>query len=115
MAELTITDDELVVELSLAERLGAMHRSLRIPLDAITAVQRVDHARHEVRGFRAPGTGAPGLVALGTWRRRGTKTFAAAYRDHPGYIIDLDGQTFSRLIVSFDPVPELEDVVRATG
>ena len=33
----------------------------------------------ELSGLRAPGTGLPGVIALGTWRGRGQKDFAALF------------------------------------
>ena len=76
-----------------------------------TQVRRVtylDQPRTELHGLRAPGTGLPGVVYLGTWRTWERKTFVAAYRHDPGYVIDLEGHDFDRLIVSGERVPFLE-------
>jgi hypothetical protein len=55
-----------------------------------------------LRGVRAPGTGIPGVISLGTRRATGVRDFAAVYRNRPALVIDLDGAGFNRLIVSVD-------------
>ena len=54
----------------------------------------------ELHGIRAPGTGVPGVVALGTWRHRGGKDFAVVYRGGPAVIVELEGTRYRRLLVS---------------
>jgi hypothetical protein len=102
MAELKVEGDEMVVELSGLEKAGAFHGDVRVPRSAVREVRKVDHAMGAVRGFRAPGTGLPGVIALGTWRRKGSKDFVAAYRRGPGVVVELDGAAYGRLIVSTD-------------
>ncbi len=102
MAELSIDGDELVIGLSRWEQLGALRGDLRVPVSAIAGVREVAAASRELRGFRAPGTGWPGRIALGTWRGRFGKDFVATYRREPGVVIELQGQPFSRLIISGD-------------
>jgi hypothetical protein len=105
MAKLRIEGDELVVHLSGWERFGAFHGHVRVPLAQVTEVRSVEAATRELYGLRIPGTGLPGVIALGTWRRRGAKDFVAAYRRRPGVVIDLDGHDFARIVVS-GVVPE---------
>lgn len=111
MAELRITGNELHVQLSRWERVGALSGDVTVPISSITDVEHVDSARSAIRGLRAPGTGLPGVVALGHWRGRGRHDFVAAYRNEPGYVVRLDGQRFDRLIVSSPPVPSLDALV----
>jgi len=107
-----IGDSELSIILSRWEKVGALRTSnVTVPLSAISSVQRLGNARDGIRGIRAPGTGLPGVIALGTWRTRKAKDFVAATRDEPGYLIELDGQDFSRLVVSSAPVEELEALI----
>lgn len=105
MASVAVEGDELVVRLSARERVGALRSEVRVPVTSVREVHTVTVASKGLRGFRAPGTGLPGVVALGTWRRRGGKDFVAAYRRHPGIVIELEGQEFDRLIVS-GPAPD---------
>ncbi len=61
----------------------------------------------ELRGVRAPGTGVPGRIALGTWRYRGGKDFAALYGGKPAVIVHLRDAPFRRLLVSADDAEPL--------
>ncbi|MEI9907760.1 MAG: hypothetical protein WDO06_07590 [Actinomycetota bacterium] len=58
--------------------------------------------RKIIRGFRAPGSGFPFLVALGTWRIRKGKNFVAVYRKRPGYVFTFSGGDFNQWIVTPD-------------
>lgn len=112
MAELTVVDDQLHVELSTWEKVGALQRSdLTFPMSSISSVARVDDAREPIRGIRAPSTGWPGRIALGSWRTRRTVDLVAVYRNDAGYLIELDGERFDRLIVSSPRVPQLEALI----
>jgi len=101
MANLLIDGDELVIELSTWERLGAVRSNdVRVPLAAVESVEDVDDAYAAVRGLRVPGTAWPGRIKLGTWRRRGGKDFIAVTRHDPGVVVELTNQSFDRLIVT---------------
>jgi hypothetical protein len=102
VADLVVEGAELVLHLSRIEKLGGLQSDVRVPLSAV----RVE----ELRGLiRCPGTGWPRVIALGTFRRRGTKAFAAVYRDRPGIVVDLSDGGVQRLVVS---TPDADDLVR---
>jgi len=105
MAELEVDGDELVVRLGPWERIGTLRTSdVRVSRRSITATRQVDRAHREVRGLRAPGTGLPGRILIGTWLRRGGKDFVAVSGKGPGVVIELRGERFDR-IVTTAPVP----------
>ena len=111
MAIVNVSAVDVVVRLTALEKLGALHGDVRVPRAAVRGVHISTEPFSEVRGFRAPGTGFPGLIALGTWRRRGgKKDFIAAYRGRPAVIIDLDQDLagYERLIVSVDSPHEVQ-------
>ena len=108
MATLTPDNGDLVLALSTLERLGGMHGDIRVPLHAVEDVAVSERPFRELRGLRAPGTGWPGRIALGTWRHRGGKGFAAVYRGRRGVIVRLREGEFAWLCVSAD---DPEDVV----
>lgn len=99
MARLSVQGAELVVHLSLLERIGAFHGPLRVPLSSVVDVTPTSNAWGALRGLRAPGTGLPGVIALGTWRFRGEKDFVAVYR-RPGIVVRLQHGEWSRLVIS---------------
>jgi hypothetical protein len=109
VAEIAFDDGNVVVHLGVWEQLGAFHKTLRIPFGHVSAVWTSATPRHELRGLRAPGTGLPGAVLLGTWRTRNTKDFAAIYRNRPALIVELHDDEFDRVVVSVeDPADVME-------
>jgi hypothetical protein len=102
VATLLAEDGDLVVRLSRWEKLGAFHDDVRVPRAAVEEVYVSRRPFHEVRGLRAPGTGVPGCVALGTWRHRRGKDFVALYRGKPAVVVRLRGAPFQRLLVADD-------------
>ncbi len=104
MATIATEGSELVVRLNPLEKLGAFHGNVQAPLAAIRSVAVTAHPWREIGGFRAPGTGVPGLIMLGTIRAKGGKEFAAVYVRRSAVLVELDGQPFARLIVcTVDP------------
>ncbi|MGH3780655.1 MAG: hypothetical protein ACRDRO_08515 [Pseudonocardiaceae bacterium] len=74
---------DLVLRLTPWEKVGALHGDLRVPLRAVRMVSVVAEPWNALRGIRAPGTGWPGWIMLGTtWGKFG-KDFAAVYRRRP--------------------------------
>lgn len=102
MASLDVDGDELVLRLSGLEKVGSLHGDVAVPASSVRAVTSSDQPWKALRGIRAPGTGCPGLIMLGTTRGRGWKDFNAVYRRRPVVIVDLQGQEFARLVVSTD-------------
>ncbi|HTW20184.1 MAG TPA: hypothetical protein VME70_08250 [Mycobacteriales bacterium] len=112
MAELVTEGPELVLRLGRWERLGAMHDSIRVPRANVTSVRAVADPWAELRGLRAPGTGIPGVIALGTRRGGFGKDFAAVYGHRPGVVVELDGAEFHRLVVSSDRAQSLARTIQ---
>ncbi len=111
MATLTVDGPDLVVGLSWLEKLGAFRGDVRVPLRAVRAVEADPEPWAALRGIRSPGTGIPGVIALGTRRYAGGRDFAALRGRGPAVRVDLDEQApFGRLVVS---VPDTENAVAA--
>ncbi len=102
MAELRIHDEDVQVRLSALQELGAVRRSFAVPRSAVAHVEVVDEPFSRIRGIRAPGTGWPKTIALGTWRGRGTKDFLSIRKDERAVLIELEGQDFDRLLIGCD-------------
>jgi hypothetical protein len=100
VATLRREGDEIVLKLNDLEKAGALHGDVRVPAASVRLVRVSTTPFRDLRGIRAPGTGVPGAVALGTWRYRGGKDFAALYRGGPAVIVELDGAEYGRLLVS---------------
>lgn len=99
MVALVAASGEITVRLNPIEKLGALRGDVRVPLSAVRSVRVTAQPWDEVRGMRAPGTGLPGVIMLGTTRGAFGKDFCAVYRGRPAVVVDLDGQRFQRLIL----------------
>jgi hypothetical protein len=114
MAELRIEADELVVELSELEKIGALRGDVRVPLTAVRDVRVAEDPRPELRGMRAPGTGIPGVIALGSRRGQG-HDFAAVYHNRPAVVVDLEAAAFDRLVITVPDPQSTAATVRAAA
>ena len=102
MADLDVEGNELVLRLRALEKAESVHGDIRVPLSAARAVRSVDDPWPELRGIRAPGTGIPNVIAVGTRRGSFGKDFAAVHGTGPAVVVELDGTDFARLVVTSD-------------
>jgi hypothetical protein len=107
VASLEVREKRVEVVLSGLERLGALRGDVSVGLDEVLDVRPAPEPFTELRGWRLPGTGLPGVIALGTWRSRDGKDFAAVYRGRPAVVVEVrPGGEFRRLIVGDDHAEE---------
>jgi len=107
MAQLISTPEGLTLAMSKWERLGSLHGDFSIPWQQVDSISRVEDLWVQLRGIRAPGTGIPGVVMLGTTRSKGGKDFCAVYRHRPGLVVELKNELFARLLVTTNETIEL--------
>lgn len=100
MATVKVVGEELLLELSFWERVGALHSSPRVSLSAITKIEFIENlwSKEVLRGVRAPGTGIPYVVLLGTMRGRSYRDFTAIKGRGTGVEICLNEGPFERWI-----------------
>jgi hypothetical protein len=117
VAELTVDGTDLVLHLRGAEKVEGVHGDIRVPLSAVTAVRVVDSAwgGGELRGMRAPGTGVPGVIAVGTRRGGFGKDFAAVHGKGPAIVVELEGAEYGRLVLTADDAEATAATVRAAS
>ena len=113
MATLAIDGDDLVLELTTAEKLEGLHSTIRVPLSAVTAVRAVDDPWAALRGIRAPGTGLPGVIAVGTRRGSSIKDFAAVHGKGPAVVVELKGAQYGRLVATMDDAAAVAAAIAA--
>jgi hypothetical protein len=111
MAKVRVESDGLFVRLSFWEQLGALRGDLRVPRAAVTNARVVPDPWTELRGIRAPGTGIPGVIALGTRRGRFGRDFAAVYGHRPGIVIECSNTTYRRLVLTVGNPDALADAL----
>ena len=102
MAQIILEEDEISLQLSKLEVIGAFHRSPRSSMSNLLDIRRVENpwSSSVMRGMRAPGTGIPFLIMLGTLRYRGGKDFAAIYGRNPAYVLRFKGEEFNSWLIS---------------
>jgi hypothetical protein len=112
---LAVDGDWVVVRLSLLERLGALvTNDPRGRVEAVRAVRFTDRPWRELRGLRAPGTGLPGAIMLGTLRYSGGRDFAAVYgKTGKAVVVDFEGDRYGRFIVTNERAEELAATIAA--
>ncbi len=116
MADLRTDDGELVLHLSTAEKAEGLHGDIRVSLAAVSGVRAVEDPWQELRGIRAPGTGLPGVIAVGTRRGEFGKDFAAVHGKGPGVVVELEGAEYGRLVITTDDADAVATaVVLAAG
>ena len=100
MASLSVEGDELVLTMTALEKVEGFHGSIRVPVSTVRQVRSVDDTWSELRGLRAPGTGVPGVIAVGTRRGGGIKDFAVVHGQGPGLVVDMEGAEFDRFVLT---------------
>jgi hypothetical protein len=116
VADLEVEGDELVLHLRAIEKAEGAHGDIRVPLSTVTAVRSVDDPWPELRGIRAPGTGLPNVIAVGTRRGDFGKDFAAVHGKGPAVVVELAAAAYGRLVVTADDAAaRATSIARAAG
>ena len=103
--------DTLTVSMTDVEKFEALHGDVTVPRSSVTKARIASDGMAELQGIRAPGTGLPGVIAVGTWRDRGTATFAVCHGRRPAVVIELRGEAFDRLVVTVDDNQQIVDAL----
>ena len=98
---LVVDGERIRYELSWVENLGAFARDPVALLGNLSAVSRREHpwTSDVLRGIRAPGTGFPFLIMLGTMRRWRGKDFCVVYRRNPVLVLEFKNEKYERWII----------------
>lgn len=102
MAKIVEIGSELILQLSWREKIFAFHGNPRAKASDLiaTTISNKPWSTEVLRGVRAPGTGIPYVVLLGTMRYRRGKDFTAIYKRGPVRIYEFSAGEFKRWIVS---------------
>jgi hypothetical protein len=119
MAELIVDDKDLVVHLTLGEKIWSFHGDIRVRLSSIVSVAPDPKPWLGLRGWRMAGISLVGTAVLGT-RRHGTGyDFCILHRDRPAVWVNAESGRFSRLIISVpeggDPEADAARIAAAAG
>jgi hypothetical protein len=111
MANVTISDGALQIDLTVPERVFSLHGGgVVVPLNKIRGVRIVRNVLGQVRGLRMPGAGLPGRAAIGTWQGtadgRPFHDFVLIRTPGPGLVITTTG-AYDRILLGSDEPEEL--------
>lgn len=99
MPMLELTKEELIVHLNLWETLASFQKSIRIPLENVRGATDDEGFRGSALGLRSPGTGLPGIISAGTFRKGGDRQFAFVTRGTHPVVIELTHERWARIIL----------------
>jgi hypothetical protein len=119
MAELIVDDENLVVRLTLGEKIWGLHGDIRVRLSSIVSVAPDPKPWLGLRGWRMAGVNLTGHAVLGT-RRHGTGyDFCILHRDRPAVRVDVASGRFGRYVICVpeggDPEAEAARIAAAAG
>ena len=119
MAALIVDDKDLVVQLTLGEKIWGFHGDIRVRLSAILSVASDPKPWLSLRGYRMAGVSFVGYAVLGTRRHRDGYDFCVLHRDRPAVQVDVASGRFSRLVICVpegtDPESEAARVAALAG
>ena len=102
MAQVLHDGDNLILKLSFWEKIGGLHKDLVVPSDKLVSksVLKNPWSKEVLKGVRAPGTGIPYVILLGTMRYKDGRDFIAIYKRRPVTIYEFKDYSFNRWIVT---------------
>jgi len=100
---LKVDGDQITYELSLLEIIGAFGNSPKARIANLKSVTKRDNpwTTQVLRGIRAPGTGFPYLIMLGTLRHRRGKDFCVVYKRRPVLVLEFENEAFRRWVIPY--------------
>lgn len=104
MAKIINRGDFLELSLSKREKLAALHGNLIASKSDLVSNKLFEKPWRSglIRGIRAPGTGVPFYLLLGTMRYKGGKDFTIIYRNKPVEVFEFKSGPYKRWIISKD-------------
>ena len=104
MANITDHGSEIELSLSIREKIAALHGNLTSKKSDLISRKVVENPWRSglLKGVRAPGTGIPFYILLGTMRYKGGKDFTMIYGNRPVEVFEFKGGPYKRWIISKD-------------
>jgi hypothetical protein len=98
---LIIESNRITYRLSLLEKLGAFGSSPSADVSNLISMTREENpwTSQVLRGMRAPGTGFPYLIMLGTMRHKSGKDFCVIYKKRPVLVLEFKDEKYKRWII----------------
>ena len=107
---LLIQGEQLKYQLTPLESLGALAKSPTAKVSNLVSINRFDDPWKErvLRGIRAPGTGFPFQIMLGTMRFGSRRDFVVVYKRRPVWVLAFKGEKYERWVI---PVEQNQSII----
>jgi hypothetical protein len=99
MAKINIRNGNLEVSMDFLETIQALQGSFTIPLANVRGATEDPSFISSGLGIRSPGTGLPGVIAKGTFRKRGEKTLTIWHKNQEIVVVELANSKWDRLVL----------------
>lgn len=107
MVDISIRDNKLIVDVKGLHQLLAFKRRIEVSLDNVYQVYTDPTVKKNIwKGVRAPGTHIPWVLVAGTFYMGGERHFWDVFNAKKAIIIELENETYDRLIVEVDDPEE---------
>jgi hypothetical protein len=111
--KLDISPTKLDVQLSIGEKMAALHGNLSVPLSGIAGAEVLSGRWWMGLGLRIPGTAIPGLIISGTYLWRKDHAFVSWKRGEQVLQVNLSGQRYSRLLIGVKDAETWAETINA--
>ena len=110
MVEVTKDGNNVLFQVKGLHKLWAFKNQLQIPLGHIKSIrQDPEILKGWWKGFRAPGTHIPGIIAAGTFLQQDKRIFWDVHHAENALIIELEHDEYDELIIEVEkPVSVIE-------
>jgi hypothetical protein len=119
VAQLLVDGTDLVVHLTVREKIAGFHADIRIPLTAIRSTGVPQYPWVSLRGWRMAGIALPGKIAVGTRKHGSGFDFTCIHKQERVVQIDTTWGRFSRFVISVpdhvDAQDEADRIADAAG
>lgn len=111
MSTISLDQGNLIVNLSFWEKIGGLSGNIIVPLSHVRgATDDPSFIKHGL-GFRSGGTGFPGLIAEGHFRKNGDRLFASWRKGDQVVVIELEGEKWDRLVIGCKDASSLTQLI----
>ncbi len=114
MAKVQINQNNLEIKLGLFEKIRALSSSLSYDLKNVRGATDDPTFIKDGLGIRAPGTGFPGLIAQGTFHKKGDRIFAFWHKGQDIVVIELQNSHYDRLAIGCKDAKKLAQEINTS-
>lgn len=113
MAKVTVDKNSLKISLTLFEKIRALSPSLHFDLKNVRGATDDSSFIKDGLGIRAPGTGFPGLIAQGTFYKKGDRVFALWHKGQQVVVVELQNSFYDRLAIGCNDAKQLANEINS--